>query len=61
VIQAQALGGRQGSVLDANNNMVTQFRLYDHVSAPRSCFAQQYTVPTPDNWRRVAHKVADDI
>lgn len=47
-------------VIDASNNMVTQFRVYDVFSA-RELFAQQYTVPSPDNWRRVAHKVADDI
>jgi TolB protein len=47
-------------VIDANNNMVAQFRLYD-VFSNKELFAQQYTVPTPDNWRRVAHKVADDI
>lgn len=59
VIQAQALVVGN-VVLDASNNMVTQFRLYDTFTA-KELFAQQYTVPTPDNWRRVAHKIADDI
>ncbi len=47
-------------VIDGNSNMVTQFRIYD-VYLSKELFAQQYTVPTPDNWRRVAHHVADDI
>lgn len=59
VIDAQALVVGN-VVLDASGNMVTQFRIYD-VFSSREIFAQQYTVPTPDNWRRVAHKVADDI
>jgi TolB protein len=59
VIQAQALVVGN-VVLDGSNNMVTQFRLYD-VFGQKELFAQQYSVPTPDNWRRVAHKVADDI
>jgi TolB protein len=59
VIQAEALVVGK-VVLDASNNMVTQFRLYD-TFGNKELFAQQYTVPTPDNWRRVAHKVADDI
>jgi TolB protein len=58
VIQAQALV--VGKVVLDGTNMVTQFRLYDTFSA-KELFAQQYTVPTPDNWRRVAHKVADDV
>ena len=44
----------------ANNNMTVQFRLYD-VFGGQQQFATQYTVPTPLNWRRLAHKVADDI
>ncbi|MDP3738833.1 MAG: Tol-Pal system beta propeller repeat protein TolB [Hyphomonadaceae bacterium] len=47
-------------VVDANNNMTVQFRLYD-VFGGQQQFATQYTVPTPLNWRRLAHKVADDI
>ncbi len=58
-IQAQAL--IVGNVvIDGNNNMVTQFRLYD-VFLNKEIFSQQYKVPTPENWRRVAHKIADDI
>jgi TolB protein len=41
-------------------NLVTRFRLWD-VYQSKELFAQQYTVPTPDSWRRVAHKIADDI
>ncbi|MDZ4761641.1 MAG: Tol-Pal system beta propeller repeat protein TolB [Alphaproteobacteria bacterium] len=59
VIQAQALVVGN-VVIDASGNMVTQFRLYD-VFGSKELFAQQYTVPTTDNWRRVAHKVADDV
>ena len=59
VIQAQALVVGN-VVLENSNTMVTQFRLYD-VFGGKELFAQQYTVPTADNWRRVAHKVADDI
>jgi TolB protein len=59
VIQAQALVVGN-VVLESSNTMVTQFRLYD-VFGGKELFAQQYTVPTADNWRRVAHKVADDI
>jgi TolB protein len=40
--------------------MVTQFRLYD-VFQNKELFAQQYSVPTPDNWRKVAHRISDDI
>ena len=59
VIDAQALVVGN-VVVDANNNMTVQFRLYD-VYGGQQQFATQYTVPTPLNWRRLAHKVADDI
>jgi TolB protein len=59
VIDAQALVVGN-VVVDANNNMTVQFRLYD-VFRGQQQFATQYTVPTPLNWRRLAHKVADDI
>jgi TolB protein len=59
VIQAQALVVGN-VVVETPNAMVTQFRLYD-VFGGKELFSQQYTVPTADNWRRVAHKVADDI
>ncbi len=59
VLNVQALV--VGNVLiDANYNMVTQFRVYD-VFGAEELLAKQYSVPTPDNWRRVAHKVADDV
>jgi TolB protein len=44
----------------ANNNMTVQFRLYN-VFGQSQQFARQYTVVTPLNWRRLAHRVADDI
>jgi TolB protein len=59
VIDAQALVVGN-VVVDANNNMTVQFRLYDVFRGAQQ-FATQYTVPTPLNWRRLAHKVADDI
>jgi TolB protein len=59
VIQAQALVVGK-VIVDPSNNLIAQFRLYD-VFGSDELFAQQYTVPTPDNWRRVAHKIADDI
>jgi TolB protein len=59
VIQAEALVVGK-VIVEPSGNMVTQFRLYD-VFGAQQLFAQQYTVPTQDNWRRVAHKVADDI
>ncbi|MEZ5937761.1 MAG: Tol-Pal system beta propeller repeat protein TolB [Hyphomonadaceae bacterium] len=49
-----------GNVSVNGSNMVTQFRVWD-IYQQKELFAQQYTVPTPDSWRRVAHKVADDI
>lgn len=59
VIDAQALV--VGNVVfDTTNNMVTQFRVFDTFGA-REMYSQQYSVPSPENWRRVAHKVADDI
>ncbi|MBI1338956.1 Tol-Pal system protein TolB [bacterium] len=59
VIQTEALVVGK-VIVEGNGNLVTQFRLYD-VFAGQQLFSQQYTVPTADNWRRVAHKVADDI
>ena len=47
-------------VVDGSNNLTVQFRLYN-VQGAEQQFATQYTVPTPLNWRRLAHKVADDI
>ncbi len=45
----------------ANTTSLTvQFRLYD-VYGQSQLVASEYTVPTPLNWRRLAHKVADDV
>ena len=60
VIDAQALVVGNVLVDASNNNMTVQFRLYN-VFGGQQQFATQYTVPTPLNWRRLAHKVADDI
>jgi len=59
VIQAQNLV--VGNVaFDAHGNLVTQFRIYDTFLS-KELFGQQYAAATPDDWRHVAHKVADDI
>jgi TolB protein len=47
-------------VIDGNNNLITQFRLYDVFSA-KEIFSKQYSVPSADAARRVAHTIADDI
>lgn len=59
VIQAEALVVGK-VIVQPDGNLVTQFRLFD-VFAGQQLYSQQYTVPTADNWRRIAHKVADDI
>ncbi len=56
-IQALVVGN---VLIDSSFNMTAQFRVYD-VYGASELLAKQYSVPTPDNWRRVAHKVADDI
>lgn len=56
-VQALVVGN---VVVDGGNNMTVQFRLYDVYGGAQQ-YATQYTVPTPLNWRRLAHKVADDI
>lgn len=48
------------TLVDAQGNMTAQFRLFD-VFANQQLFSQQYSVPTRDNWRRIAHKIADDV
>ncbi|HVY88332.1 MAG TPA: hypothetical protein VG942_05650 [Hyphomonadaceae bacterium] len=47
-------------VVDADNKMTVQFRLYN-VEGSQQQFATQYAYPNPLNWRRLAHKVADDV
>jgi len=56
-VQALVVGN---VVVDRGNNMTVQFRLYNVFGGAQQ-YATQYTVPTPLNWRRLAHKVADDI
>ena len=59
-VAAQALIVGNVIINPANNNMTVQFRLYN-VFGQTQQFARQYTVATPLNWRRLAHRVADDI
>jgi TolB protein len=47
-------------VVDAANTLNVQFRLWN-VYGNEQQFSTQYKVPTPLNWRRLAHKIADDI
>ena len=58
VIGAQALVNGQVTV-DANGRLQVGFRLWD-VFAGAQLQGQQYTV-TPENWRRVAHKISDAV
>ncbi len=48
-----------GSIV-SGSSLTVQFRLFDTVGASQ-IVGTQYTVPTQENWRRVAHKIADDI
>jgi TolB protein len=59
-LEAQALVVGNVVVDQATNQMTVQFRLWD-VYGQNQQFAMAYSVPTPLNWRRLAHKVADDI
>jgi len=59
-VAAQALIVGNVIINPGNNNMTVQFRLYNVYGASQQ-FARQYTVATPLNWRRLAHRVADDI
>jgi TolB protein len=47
-------------VVGADNKMTVQYRLYD-VYGGKQQSSGQYDYPTPLNWRRFAHKVADDV
>jgi TolB protein len=44
----------------AGNTLAVQFRLFDAVGASQ-LVGTQYAMPSSENWRRVAHKIADDI
>jgi TolB protein len=59
VIDTQALVVGNVSV-GADNAMTVQYRLFN-VYGQVQQDAKQYTVPSALNWRRVAHKIADDI
>jgi TolB protein len=47
-------------IIDANNKMTVQYRLYD-VYGGKQQSSDQFEFPTPLNWRRFAHKVADGV
>ncbi|OYX49642.1 MAG: Tol-Pal system beta propeller repeat protein TolB [Alphaproteobacteria bacterium 32-64-14] len=59
-VAAQALVVGKIVVNPGSNSLTVQFRLYD-VYGQSQLFAREYSVPTPLNWRRLAHKVADDV
>jgi TolB protein len=59
-LETQALVVGNVVVNPANNAMTVQFRLWD-VYGQKLQYEMGYEVPTPLNWRRLAHKVADDI
>ena len=59
-LEAQALVVGNVVVDAGTNQMTVQYRLWD-VYGQNQQFAMSYAVPTPLNWRRLAHKVADDI
>lgn len=48
------------AVIGADNSISVQFRLYD-VAARKQLIGTQYMLPTTNLWRRVAHKVSDDV
>jgi TolB protein len=57
-ISAQALVNGAGTT-DADGRMQVNFRLWD-VYGQQQLLAQRYTA-TPENWRRIAHKIADAV
>ncbi len=57
VVQAQALV--VGAVQESGGQLVAQVRLWD-VFASEQMLGQQFSTP-PENWRRLAHKIADAI
>ena len=59
-VGAQALVVGKTLINPATNSLSVQFRLYD-VFGQLQIVAREYQAPTPLNWRRLAHKVADDI
>lgn len=59
-VGAQALVVGKILINGSTNSLTVQFRLYD-VYGQSQIFAREYSVPTPLNWRRLAHKVADDV
>ena len=58
VLGAQALINGQATV-DADGRLQVDFRLWD-VNTGQQLLGEQFT-STPDNWRRVAHKISDAV
>lgn len=48
------------AVIGADDSISVQFRLYD-IAARKQLIGTQYSLPSIDLWRRVAHKVSDDV
>ncbi len=59
-LETQALVVGNVVVDPATNKLTVQFRLWD-VYGQKMQYEGGYAYPTPLNWRRLAHKVADDI
>jgi len=59
-LEAQALVVGSVDVNPTTNRLTVQFRLWD-VYGQKQQFANIFVYDTPLNWRRIAHKVADDI
>lgn len=59
-VNAQALVVGNVVINPANNSLTVQFRLYDVFGSAQQ-YGQQYSAATPLSWRRLAHKIADDI
>ena len=45
--------------MDADGRLQVDFRLWD-VNTGQQLLGEQFT-STPDNWRRVAHKISDAV
>jgi len=59
-LETQALVVGNVIVDPATNKLTVQFRLWD-IYGQKMQYEGGYAYPTPLNWRRLAHKVADDV
>lgn len=48
------------AVIGTDDSISVQFRLYD-IGARKQLIGKQYSLPSANLWRRVAHKVSDDV